>query len=184
MDPALFTCYNIDDPKTTLGGLSITDLDNKENISRSDLLAYKSPSLEEVEERGLEVHYMSYYRKWVQQENYYYAMKNTCFEPSPKRTIGSYSKYSGLDDKLELLDYYMRYIKFGMGRATFDAAQEIRTGKITREEGVGLVRKYDGEFPEENLGDFLEYTGLSRDDFFKALDSFRLKILWKKKEDT
>jgi hypothetical protein len=184
MDPALFTCYNIDDPKTTLGGLSITDLDNKENISRSDLLAYKSPSLEEVEERGLEVHYMSYYRKWVQQENYYYAMKNTCFEPSPKRTIGSYSKYSGLDDKLELLDYYMRYIKFGMGRATFDAAQEIRTGKITREEGVALVRKYDGEFPEENLGDFLEYTGLSRDDFFKALDSFRPKILWKKKEDT
>ena len=184
MDPALFTCYDIDDPKTMLGGLSITDLDSKENISRSDLLAYKSPSLQEVEERGLEVHYMSYYRKWVPQENYYYAMKNTCFEPSPKRTIGSYSKYSGLDDKLELLDYYMRYIKFGMGRTTFDAAQEIRTGKITREEGVALVRKYDGEFPEEHLGDFLEYTGLSKDNFFMALDSFRPKNLWTKKEDT
>ena len=77
MDPVLFTCYDIDDQKTMLGGLSIADLDNKENISRSDLLAYKSPSLQEVEERGLEVHYMSYYRKWVPQENYYYAMKNT-----------------------------------------------------------------------------------------------------------
>ena len=184
MDPVLFTCYDIDDPKTMLGGLSIADLNNKKNISRSDLLVYKSPSLQEVEEKCLEVHYMSYYRKWVPQENYYYAMKNTCFEPSPTRTIGSYSKYSGIDDKLELIDYYMRYIKFGMGRTTFDAAQEIRTGKITREEGVALVRKYDGEFPEEHLDDFLEYTGLSRDEFFIALDSFRPKNLWEKKEDT
>jgi hypothetical protein len=29
----------------------------------------------------------------------------------------------------------MMYIKSGMGRAIADAAQEIRTGKITREEG-------------------------------------------------
>jgi hypothetical protein len=76
----------------------------------------------------------------------------------------------------------MMYIKFGMGRATADAAQEIRTGKITREEGVALVRKYDGEFPEGHLGTFLEYTGLSKDDFFMALDSFRPKNLWKKNE--
>ena len=75
-------------------------------------------------------------------------------------------------------------IKFGMGRTIADAAQEIRTGKITREEGVALIRKYDGEFPDEHLDDFLEYTGLSRGDFFVALDSFRRKNLWKKKEDT
>lgn len=184
MDPALFTCYDIDDPNTMLGGLSIVDLNNKENISRSDLLVYKSPSLQEIEESGLEVHYMSYYRKWVGQENYYYAMKNTCFEPSPTRITGSYSKYSGIDDKFEWIDYYMRYIKFGMGRATFDANQEIRTGKMTRDEAVALVRKYDGEFPKEHLGDLLEYMGLSIDEFFVTLDSFRSKNLWAKKEDT
>ena len=168
----------------TDSGISIAHLNNSENISRSDLLAYKSLSLQEVEERDLEVHYMSYYRKWVPQENYYYAMKNTSFEPSPVRTIGSYSKYSGLDDKIEWLHYYIMYIKFGMGRTTADAAQEIRTGKITREEGVALTRKYDGEFPDEHLDDFLEYTGLSRGDFFVALGSFRPKNIWKKKEDT
>ena len=183
MDPALFTCWDIVNQKTMLSGMSIADLSNRENISRTDLLAYKSLSRQEVEANGLEVHYMSYYRKWVPQENYYYAMKNTCFEPSPTRTTGSYSKYSGLDDKFEWFHYYMMYIKFGMGRATADAAQEIRTGKITRDEAVALVRKYDGEFPEQHLDDLLEYIGLSRDEFFVALDSFRPKNLWEKKEN-
>src|SRR5262249_52988530 len=127
-------------------------------------------------------HYMSYYRKWVPQENYYYAMKHTAFEPSPTRTSGSYSKYSGLDDKLEWFHYYMMYIKFGMGRTTADAAQEIRSGKITREEAIALVRKYDGEFPQEHLSDVLEYTGLTEDELFAAIDSFRSPTLWEKRD--
>ena len=109
-------------------------------------------------------------------------MKNTSFEPSPTRTTGSYSKYSGLDDKLEWLHYYMMYIKFGMGRATADASQEIRTGKITREEAIVLVREYDGEFPYQHLQDLLDYTGLSEGQFFSVVDSFRSPRLWEKKD--
>ena len=62
--------------------------------------------------------------------------------------------------------------------------KKLELEKITCDEGVALVRKYDGEFSEERLGNFLEYTGLSRDEFFMALDSFILKNLWEKKEDT
>lgn len=182
MDPVLFTCYDIDDPKTMMGGVSVEDLNAKHGINRSDLLVYKSPSMQEVKKNELQVHYMSYYRKWVPQENYYYAMKNTSFEPSPTRTTGSYSKYSGLDDKLEWLHYYMMYIKFGMGRATADASQEIRTGKITREEAIVLVRKYDGEFPYQHLQDLLDYTGLSEGQFFSVVDSFRSPKLWEKQD--
>ena len=182
MDPVLFTCYDIDNPKTMLGGVSVEELDNKYNIRRSDLLVYKSPSMQEVTDGNLHVHYMSYYRKWVPQENYYYAVKHTFFEPSPTRTTGSYSKYSGLDDKLEWFHYYMMYIKFGMGRATADASQEVRSGKITRDEAVSLVRKYDGEFPQQHLGDLLEYTGLSDEEFLTAVDSFRSPRLWEKRD--
>jgi N-acetyl sugar amidotransferase len=182
MDPILYTCYDIDDPKTVLAGVSVDDLKKKYNLTRSDLLLYKSPSLQEIDEANLKVHYMSYYRKWVPQENYYYAMKHSAFEPSPTRTSGSYSKYSGLDDKLEWFHYYMMYIKFGMGRATADAAQEIRSGKITREEGIALVRKYDGEFPQQHLSDVLEYTGLTENELFAAIDSFRSSTLWEKRD--
>jgi hypothetical protein len=59
----------------------------------------------------------------------------------------------------------MTLIKFGIGRATYDASQEIRNGKITREEGVHLVRKYDQEFPHTYYKDFLEYIDITQEEF-------------------
>ena len=181
MNPQLYTCYDIDDQETHLGGMAIKDLYSKHDFERSDLIPYRSPTMEQVSEFGLEVHYMSYYRKWVPQENFYYAVKNTMFEPAETRTTGSYSKYSGLDDKLEWLHYYMMFIKYGMGRATADAAQEIRNGKITREEGINLVKKFDGEFPTAYLKDFINYIEISEDEFLKKIDDLRSAHLWKKK---
>ena len=65
------------------------------------------------------------------------------------------------------------FIKFGIGRATSDAAHEIRDGHLTRSEGVSLVRQFDGEFPNEFFTDFLDYTGLSKNEFFDIVDSWR-----------
>lgn len=178
MNPELYTCYDVDNPDTILGGIPVASLISDYGLTKNDLRNYNSPKMEHCLEKGLEVHYMSYYRKWVPQDNYYYAMENTAFEPSPTRTTGSYSKYSGLDDKLEWLHYYMMFIKFGMGRATADAAQEIRTGKITRDEGVELVRLYDHEFPEQFLDDYLQYMNLTRETFFEVIDKYRDAELW------
>ena len=100
------------------------------------------------------------------------------FEPAETRTTGSYSKYSGLDDKLEWLHYYMMFIKYGMGRATADASQEIRSDKITRDEGVKLVELYDSEFPTQHVGALCEYMDLSDDEFYSIIDSFRPEHLW------
>ena len=70
-----------------------------------------------------------------------------------------------------------------MGRATWDAAQEIRDGKINREEGVTLVNKYDTEFPDKYFHDFLKYISIDTDLFHKTVDSFRPDHLWGKKSN-
>ena len=85
---------------------------------------------------------MSYYERWTPQWNYYYAVENTGFKARPHRTQGTFSKYSGIDDKIDDLHFYTTFIKFGIGRATYDAAQEIRNRHLTREEGQALVRAY------------------------------------------
>jgi hypothetical protein len=72
------------------------------------------------------------------------------------------------------------FIKFGIGRATSDTAHEIRDGKITREEGVHLVKKYDGEFPKKYYKLFLNYCKISESDFEKIIDSWRSPHIWKK----
>jgi hypothetical protein len=81
-----------------------------------------------------------------------------------------------------MFHYYTTLVKFGIGRATYDAAQEIRNGKITREEGINLVKKYDEEFPKKYFKDFLDYIGISEDLFYKTVDKFRSPHLWAKKK--
>ena len=99
-----------------------------------------------------------------------------------ERTQGSYSKYSSIDDKLDTLHYYTTLIKFGIGRATYDASQEIRTNKITREEGVALVKKkYDLEFPDLYFNDTLEYMNITSDQFWETIDKNRPEHIWEKK---
>ena len=74
----------------------------------------------------------------------------------------------------------MSFIKFGIGRATADAAHQIRDGVITRDEGVDLVRQYDDEFPTRYLKEFLEYMELDMDSLNTIIDKFRRPIIWKK----
>jgi len=91
--------------------------------------------------KKIEIHYLGYYLKWVPQEAFYYAVKNCGFSPRPYRTQGTYSKYNSIDDKIDDLHYYTTFIKFGLGRATYDASQEIRNKHLTLDEGKLLVKK-------------------------------------------
>lgn len=183
MDEILYTCVDIDNPKLFIGGVTISELKEKYGLTRTDLLPYASAKLEALRGSGVEFHYLSYYQKWVPQDNYHYATEHTGFAPNTERTEGSYSRYSGIDDKMEPFHYYMGVTKFGIGRATWDASQEIRTGKITREEGVELVRRYDTEFPDKFFGDFLEYVELDEGRFHQIVDSFRSPHLWEKQNN-
>ena len=140
-----------------------------------------APSLDDLNSKKIEQRYLGYYLEWDPQECYYYAAKNTGFRPNTERTEGSYSKYSSIDDKIDTFHYYLTFIKFGLGRASYDAAQEIRNEKITREEGVNLIKKYDNEFPKKYFKEFLEYIEMNEEDFFSTVDKFRSPHLWRKK---
>ena len=161
-----------------LSGVTLKDLVGKHDFTLSELQQYKSPSRAQVDSSGIEVHYMSYYRKWIPQENYYYAVEHTDFRPNEKRKDGTYSKYAGIDDVMEDLHFYMQLIKFGMGRCTWDSAQEVRTGKLERDEAIALVNKYDKEPPIEFFDEILNYLDMSEIKFWSIIDSFRTKHLW------
>ena len=113
----------------------------------------------------VKVYQLGYFLKWVPQETYYYSVKNCGFRPRPFRTTGTYSKYNSIDDKIDDLHYYTTFIKFGIGRATYDVSQEIRNDHITIDEGKKLIKKYDGEFPNRYLKDTLGYLGISKNKY-------------------
>lgn len=166
-----------------LGGVSVRDIIRDYDYTISDFAPYIPPNAESLEKSGVEVHYLGFYLPWDPQECYYYAVENTGFQANPERTPGTYSKYSSIDDKIDMFHYFTTLIKFGIGRATYDAAQEVRNGKITREEAAHLVHKYDQEFPQRHYADFLEYIGMTDAEFWETVDQFRSPHLWQKSEN-
>lgn len=177
-DKSYFAMQNLDD--IYLGGVSISELREKYEIDLCDLKSFLPADYNELSRTDLQVHYLGYYLKWTPQEVYYYAVENTGFKARPFRTQGTYSKYNSIDDKIDDLHYYTTFIKFGIGRATYDASQEIRNKHLTREEGVALVQKFDGEFPDRYFNEIMDYIEMKPDHFMKLCDEFRSPHLWAK----
>lgn len=182
-----------------ISGIPFKQLVEDWGIKRVDLEPYTPLSIEEASKTSVEVQYLGYYLKWHPQTCYYYAAENTGFKAAPERTVGTYSKYSSIDDKIDDFHYYTTYVKFGIGRTTYDASQEIRNGDIDRAEGLALARKYDGEYPERFMDELLAYLSIPAKEFpqqsklfeqpimdreyFNSLcDRFRSPHLWRRTE--
>lgn len=162
------------------GGIPATEVQEQYKLEKVDLEPYLPMDSELIADHGIEFHYLGYYLKWTPQECYYYATENTGFKANPERTEGTYSKYNSLDDKIDGFFYYTTYIKFGLGRASYDASQEIRNHHLTREDGVALVRRFDGEFPKKYFKEILDYLCITEERFWEITDRFRSPHLWKK----
>jgi N-acetyl sugar amidotransferase len=179
-----------------LSGVPLSELVGRYGIARHELQQYLPADPESLESADVKVHYLGYYLRWHPQAAYYYAVEHGGFQPSPERTPGTYSKYNSIDDKIDDLHYWTTHVKFGIGRATYDAAQEIRSGDITRDEGVALVHRFDGEWPERFESELMEYLSvdprlgegtlqqfddpqMTKDRFLSLADKFRSPHLWR-----
>jgi N-acetyl sugar amidotransferase len=181
-DKSYYTMNNMND--IYLGGVSIKELKEKYLLTNQDVSSFLPADANELAKSDIQVHYLGYYIKWIPQEVYYYAVENTNFKARPFRTQGTYSKYNSIDDKIDDLHYYTTYIKFGIGRATYDASQEVRNKHLTREEAVALVKKFDGEFPDRYFNEIMDYLDINPDYFRTELaDRFRSPHLWHKSEN-
>ncbi|MCT4556793.1 MAG: N-acetyl sugar amidotransferase [Pelagimonas sp.] len=184
------------DDQLFIGGESVASLRENFGLSQADLTPYLPSDVSPLKDLGAEVHYLGYYLKWHPQSAYYFAVENGGFQASPERTAGTYSKYNSIDDKIDDFHYYTTFIKFGIGRATYDASQEVRSGDLEREEALALIRRYDGEFPERWADEIFKYLSIDEQSFpeahkmfehpemtreyFDALaNSFRSPHLWK-----
>jgi N-acetyl sugar amidotransferase len=177
-DRSYYTAQNLGD--LYLAGLPVSELTGRYGLTPGDLKPFLPADHQELERSNIQVHYLGYYLKWTPQECYYYAAEHCGFEANPFRTEGTYSKYNSLDDKIDGFHYYTTYIKFGLGRATYDASQEIRNRHLTREDGVALVRKFDGEFPKKYFQEIMDALEIMPERFLELCDRFRSPHLWKK----
>ena len=160
-----------------------------DGISEADLAPYLYPSADDIERVGVKAFYFTYFFPWDIYENALQSRDRLGFEQAWNGTTtwnysllgksdGSFEGFDSIDDKIDDLDYYMMHVKFGFGRATRMASRMIQNGHMTREEGLELVRRYDGEFPESFMPDVLEYMRMTREELYAVVDLHRNRELW------
>ena len=114
-------------------------------------------------------------------ENYKFIKEKIDFKTEPnKRTIGTFTNFDSLDDKIDDLYYYMQFIKFGFGRCIRDASRLIQNNHLTRQKGLKYVKKYDGEFPSRYLKETLNYLDMNIKEFESCIDKHRNDEIWEK----
>ncbi|MGH2268217.1 pseudaminic acid biosynthesis protein PseA [Campylobacter taeniopygiae] len=162
-------------------GNRIADMIGVDGIEEKDLYFYTYPSDEELKRVGVTGLFLGYYFKWDYKNNLEISQKNG-FKTSIKPVETTYENFENLDCYSNHVHDYLKYCKYGFGRATDNACLDIRLGYITREEGVRLVQKYDGKPPKKAIKKYLEFSGFSEKEFQKIVDSFTNKKIFKRNE--
>jgi hypothetical protein len=149
-------------------------------IKDSNYDFYKAPPLQEIKELGAQMHWYSYYYPWVSLDNVEYTKEHTGYEPSPYRTQGSFTNDHSIDDQTDGIHWWLGFMKFGYNRVAKDASNQIRYGKMTREEAVELSHKYNNEFPDQYFQNFLSYLDITEDHFWEVVNRYRNPNIWEK----
>jgi len=149
-----------------------------DQFSPSDLFWWSLP--DNLDSMDMFHTHWSKFEDWDTKLHYKVAKEKCGFIPKHDRSIATFTNYAQLCDKLQDLHTFMMKVKFGFGRCWSDACIEIRAGRMTRQEGIELVKEYDDEFPYEYLDIYLNYFNMSYKQFWNTIDSFRSKNIWKK----
>ncbi len=163
-----------------LNGLRPQDMvDEKNGITLRDLQLYVYPSREDVAKWGGRGVFTGYYFKWNVDENLA-IIEKMGFKRRKGRIEVSYTDHEKLDCLSMNLHDYLKYLKFGYGRATDSASIEVRNRVMPREEAVRLVEKYDGRYPKECVETFIEQFDISRPEFDDLCEPFTNRALFER----
>jgi N-acetyl sugar amidotransferase len=146
-------------------------------LTRYDLAPFFYPSDEDLERVGVRGIYLSNYLPWDARSQTEFVIKELGFESAQSRDR-TFNVYAKTDDiHANGLHDYLKFLKFGYGRATDDAANEIRHGRMSREQGIDMVMEYDHVRPYD-MEIFLRQAGMTEDGLMAMIEPMRDPSIW------
>jgi N-acetyl sugar amidotransferase len=153
----------------------------KQGLRDKDLLWGKYPTDAEIDHVGVRGIYLGHFVDWDANKHSKLVMDLYDWRPAEKPFERTYRNFSNLDDMHENGAHdYLKFIKFGYGRASDHAVKDIRAGHMTRDKGIEMVRRYDHVKPLRDLSRWLQYVGMSEEEFDTIADGFRDERVWRK----
>jgi len=170
----------------TLNGGNASDWE-VDGIKLENLLWYQFPDKDELQKANIKGIYLDYYAKeWGYWNNTDFSVKHglTKRENHDPLLAGRVNPYCSIDSDMQIVNQMLKYYKFGFGFVTDEVSYAIRENRMTREEGIELVKKYDGKCGEGYIKEFCEYIDITVDEFWKVVDGFVNKKLFEKDQNT
>lgn len=167
-------------------GLRVSDIIGMEGIEARHLIPYAYPTDEELARVGVTGLFLGHYIPWDGLSN---ALISTAhgFKSKPTSVEGSMVNYENLDNYQTGIHDYFKFLKFGFGRATDLACLHIRRNRLTRRDGLDIVRQLDGKFPwtylDKPLAEILRPLDLSVEKFIEVCDQFTNRKIFKRNPD-
>lgn len=165
-------------------GNRIQDMIGVEGITVKELTPYFYPSDEDINRVGVKGIFLGHYFFWDARKQLDIIQEETGFSIKEDGPIeGTYTNYENLDERLVGLHDYLKFVKYGFGRATDHACIDIRNKRLTRDEAKNLVKEYDGKYPHYGINSFVEYSGMNIKEIDKVIDSFTNPVLFAQDEN-
>ncbi len=168
---------------TLLGGKADIFLDA--GFSPQDLHFYNYPPHEDVEFANLRLVYLGYYiQDWSGWNNAEFSIdRGLRVRNDPPEFTGDLWGFTGLDEDFRLVNQQIKYAKFGFGHVTDQVMEKIHDGSLSREEGLELVRKYDGKCHPKFVKKLCDYLDLPEAEFWRVVNAARDRDIWKQNEN-
>ncbi len=164
-------------------GLRVSDLIGVEDIQKKNILPYVYPSDESLSKSGVTGLFLGHYIPWDGYSNALLAQAYG-FQTLPYTAEGSVVNYENLDNHQHGIHDYFKFLKFGFARASDIASLHIRRGRISRSQGLDLVKRHDGKFPASYMGKplekILDKIDMDVEEFTHICDKFTNKKIFKK----
>lgn len=157
-----------------------------DGIDFNNIKTLHYPSDQEIKEVGVTGLFLGYFEKWDSKRNTELCC-NLGWSMNPTGPVeGAYNAIENLDCKwIGGLHDYMKFIKYGFGRATDQICIEIRAGRMTRDQGIEALQNTDeGKIPMKYVPDFLSYLNITLEEFLENLDKFTNKMIFERDEET
>jgi N-acetyl sugar amidotransferase len=149
-----------------------------QNLSEHELVPWMYPEDTVIEQKGIRGIFISNYVKWEANSHLELVIKKYNFQVSEYLFERTYRNFSNLDDMHENgIHDYLKFIKFGYGRATDHTSKDIRAGILDRNDAIKEILKRD-HIKSKDLFRWLSYVGKDEKYFDEIADRFRDHRVW------
>ena len=175
---------NVYDNATLAGGDAIAEYGKE--VDPKKLVMYQFAKKDVLDKEGIKAIYVQYYDKdWSSRRNAEIALKHGLkTRTDDLHELGRVNHFCALDSDMQMPNQMFKYLKFGFGFATDEVNEDIQQGRITRKEGIKLVKEYDGKCGKKYIKKFCDYIDIDEKEFWRVVDQFVNKKLFKKNPKT